>query len=140
MKFLSRLFIAGFLGSIFLIGCVGDDNNFFQTSLVSPILNANVPDTMVVGETYTLEITYQKESNCHAFSNFEAVNEGDSLYYVRAITIFTQSSNCNQDAEGVLREVDFTNNFESNFTFKFLQERDSTGSFNYLDKNVVVIE
>lgn len=140
MKILSRLFIAGFLGSIFLVSCVSDDDNFFQTSLVSPILEANVPDTMVVGETYTLEITYQKESDCHTFSNFEAVNQGDSLYFVRAITTFTQSSNCDQVAEGVLREVDFTNDYESNFTFKFLQDKDSIGDFNYLDKEVIVIE
>lgn len=140
MKFLSRLVILGFLASIFSVSCEVSDDGFFQSTQVSRILNADVPDTMVVGETYSFEITYEKDSDCHSFSNFDAANQGDSLYFVRAITIFTQSSNCNQDPEGVAKEIDFTNEFESDFTFKFLQDRDSEGESIYLDKEVVVIE
>lgn len=141
MKYISKLFIVFFIGSIVSVSCsVDDDENLFQTSQVSPILDANVPDTMVMGETYTLGITYQKDSDCHRFSNFDAVNQEDSLYYVRAITIFTQAANCNQDSSGDQKEVDFTNNFESDFTFKFLNARDSLGDFTYLDKDVIVIK
>ncbi len=138
MKLLSKLFIASFIGSILLVSCETEDDNFFQTTQVSPILSANVPDTMTVGTTYTLGITYEKSSDCHRFLSFEAVNEGDSLYYVRAITIFTEAADCNQEAEGVLKVVDFTNNFESNFTFKFLKGTDSLGDFTYVDKDVIV--
>lgn len=141
MKLLSKLFIVWFLGSILMVSCIGDDDdNFFQVAQVSKILDANVPDTMSLGETYTLEITYQKDSDCHEFSNFEAVNEGDSLYYVRAITIFTESPNCNQDPEEVVREVDFINRLRSDFTFRFLADRDSLGEFIYIDKDVIVVE
>lgn len=138
MKFLSRLFIVGFLASILFVSCDLEEDDFFQTSQVSRILEANIPDTMAVDETYTLEITYQKDSDCHEFFNFEAVNQGDSLYLVRAITIFTEAVNCNQEPEGVLREVEFKNNFESDFTFKFLSGIDSLGNFTYIDKAVIV--
>lgn len=140
MKFLSKLFIVFFLASIILVSCEVNDDGFFQSTQVSRILDAEVPDTMVVGETYTFDITYEKDSDCHTFSNFEAVSQGDSLYFVRAITLFTQSSNCNQQAIGEPREIDFTNEFESDFTFKFLQDRDSVGESIYLEKDVVVIE
>jgi len=140
MKLLSKFLIFSFLISISLVSCDVENDNFFQTSQVSRILSATVPDTMVTGETYTLDIRYEKDSNCHTFSNFETVNQGDSLYFVRAITIFTQSENCNQQATSELREVEFTNEFESNFTFKFLQDRDSIGELIYIDREVVVID
>lgn len=139
MKLLSKLFIACFLSSIVLVSCETEDDNFYQLSQVSPVLAANVPDTMLVGETYTLEITYRKDSDCHTFSGFDAVKQGDSLYYVRAITIFTQADNCNQEAEGILREANFKNSFESNFTFKFLKGKDSLGDLTYIDKDVIVM-
>lgn len=140
MKLLSKLFIASFLGSIFLAGCETEEDNFFQSTQITPILSVNVPDTMSLGETYTLGITYEKSSDCHELLNFEAVNEGDSLYYVRAISIFTEAANCNLEPEGVLKEVDYTNNFESNFKFKFLNGIDSLGEFTYIDKDVIVNE
>lgn len=140
MKILNLFIIVVFFSSLLLISCETKEDGFFRSTQVSAILSANVPDTMQVGETYTLEITYQKDSDCHQFSNFEAVNEGDSLYYVRAITIFTEAVYCNQEAEEVLREVDFINNFESNFTFKFLKGIDSLGDFTYVDKDIVVNE
>lgn len=141
MKFLSKLFITGFLTSIVLVSCdVSDDGGNFQSNQVSAILEANVPDTMMVGETYPLEITYQKDSDCHTFFRFEAVNQGDSLYFVRAMTTFTQAADCSQDPEGVLIEEEFTNNFESDFKFKFLTDIDSIGEPVYIDREVVVIE
>ncbi|MFD0931783.1 hypothetical protein ACFQ0R_04135 [Psychroflexus salinarum] len=140
MKISGKLFIAIFLGSIILVSCDVNDDGFFQSTQVSRILSADVPDTMVVGETYTLGIAYEKDSNCHTFSNFQTVNQGDSLFFVRAITTFTQNGNCNLDPEEALREADFTNDFESNFTFKFLKDRDSLGDFIYLNKEVIVIE
>ncbi|WP_019037246.1 hypothetical protein [Psychroflexus tropicus] len=140
MKFLSRLFILGFLSSIVLVSCEVNDDGFFQTSQVSAILAANVPDTMVLGETYNLEITFQRDSNCHTFSSFDSAKQGDSLLFVRAITIFTQATNCNEESEGILREVDFTNDFDSDFTFKFLSGETSEGEPVYIDKDVVVEE
>lgn len=140
MKLLSKLFIAVFLVSIILVSCEVSDDGFVQTTEVSPILDASVPDTMIVGESYSLDIIYEKQSNCHTFSGFQTENQGDSLVFVRAITTFTQNSNCNQGSEGVSREVDFTNNFESNFTFKFLKDIDSIGDFIYLDKEVIVVK
>lgn len=138
MNLSSKLLLAIFFITIVLTSCETEDDNFFQSTQVSPILAANVPDTMLVGETYALEITYRKDSDCHAFSRLEALNQGDSLYYVRAITIFTEAANCNQEAKGVLEEVDFMNKFESNFTFKFLKGTDSLGNFTYIDKDVIV--
>jgi hypothetical protein len=123
-----------------LIGCDIDDDGFFQGTQISPILNANVQDTMVIGESYSLEITYQKDSDCHVFSNFDVLPEGDSLIFVKAVTLFTQASNCSQEALSELKELEFRNTFETNFTFKFLSDVDNEGEPVYIDKEVVVIE
>jgi hypothetical protein len=138
MKFLSQLFIAILIAVIFT-SCDIEEDRVFRTSQVSPILNASVPDTMILEDSYTLGITYQKDSDCHTFSNLESVNQGDSLVFVRAITTFTQSANCYQGAEGVLEEIDFTNEIASDFTFKFLQDVNSEGESLYIDKEVVVL-
>lgn len=139
MKSLNRFFISGFLASIILVSCeLSDDDNVFQANQVSAILDASVPDTMTVGETYPLQITYQKDSNCHTFLRFESVNQGDSLYFMRAMTIFTQANDCSQEPEEVLIEEDFTNDFESDFSFKFLTDINSDGESVYIEKPVVV--
>lgn len=140
MKLLGRTFIVLFFSTFLMIGCDVNDDGFFQSSQVSPILNANVPDTMIIGESYSLEVTYQKDSDCHTFSNFDVLPQGDSLVFVRAVTLFTQASNCSQDALGELKELEFDNTFETNFTFKFLNDVDNEGEPVYIDKEVVVIE
>jgi hypothetical protein len=128
MKLRRKTLLGLFISSMVLMSCeINDDDEFFQTSQVSPILSANVPDTMVVGESYSLGITYQKDSNCHTFSNFNGTSQGDSIVFVRAITLFTQAPNCSQDASEELIEFEFTNTFQSDFTFKFLQDIDSEG-------------
>ncbi|EMY82647.1 hypothetical protein ES731_01650 [Psychroflexus gondwanensis] len=140
MKLLGRTFIVLFFSTFLMIGCDVNDDGFFQSSQVSPILSANVPDTMIIGESYSLEVTYQKDSDCHTFSNFDVLPQGDSLVFVRAVTLFTQASNCSQDALGELKELEFDNTFETNFTFKFLNDVDNEGEPVYIDKEVVVIE
>jgi hypothetical protein len=140
MKLQIRTLILLFFSTVVLIGCDVNDDSFFQSNQVSPILSANVPDTMVIGESYSLEVTYQKDSDCHIFSNFDVLPQGDSLVFVRAITLFTQDSNCSQDELGELKGLEFDNTFETNFTFKFLNDVDNEGEPVYIDKEVVVIE
>lgn len=140
MKLQSKTFIVLFFSAFVLIGCDVDDDSFFQSTQVSPVLSANVPDTMVIGESYSLEVTYQKDSDCHIFSNFEVLPQGDSLVFVRAVTLFTQASNCSQDALAELKGLEFDNIFETNFIFKFLKDVDNEGDPIYIDKEVIVIE
>ena len=140
MKLQSRTLIVLFFSMVVLIGCDINDDSFFQSTQVSPILNASVPDTMLIGEYYSLEVTYQKDSDCHTFSNFDVLPQGDSLVFVRAVTLFTQASNCSQDALDELKGLEFDNTFETNFTFKFLSDVDNEGEPVYIDKEVVVIE
>jgi hypothetical protein len=139
MKLFSKINIISIFASVLLVSCIGGDDDFsFQVTEVSSILEANVPDTMKVGETYKLEVTYQKNSNCHRFSNFDVANQGDSIYFVRALTIFSESTNCVFDPEEVLKEINYTNALESDFKFRFLKDIDSLGEFTFLDKHVVV--
>jgi hypothetical protein len=140
MKLQSKIIIVSIFSMFVLIGCDINDDGFFQGTQISPILNANVQDTMVIGESYSLEITYQKDSDCHVFSNFDVLPEGNSLVIVKAVTLFTQASNCSQEASGELKELEFRNTFETNFTFKFLSDVDNEGEPVYIDKEVVVIE
>ncbi|SDG99379.1 hypothetical protein [Psychroflexus sediminis] len=142
MKFFTKFVMAGFLTSIILSSCESADDNFFQSTEVSPILAASVPDTMRVGEAYVLEVTYEKKSDCHSFSGFDAEIQQDSLYFVRAITIFTQKEgiSCELENEGIPIDVDFINSFESDFYFKFLTANDSLGQPVFIDKKVIVIE
>lgn len=138
---LSIKLLAVLIASFSLMSCdVGDDDGFARYSEISRILDADVPDTMLVGETYMFDVIYEKNSNCQNFSSFQTVNQGDSLYFVRAISTFTETGNCDQDSEEVTREVTFSNTFDSNFTFKFLKDIDSIGDFVYLDKEVIVVE
>jgi hypothetical protein len=137
MKVLGRIVIIIFITSIVFTSCEVDDGDV-QTSQVSSTLEVNVPDTMITGQTYPLEITYQKYSNCHQLSGFDVIQQGDSLIFVRAITLYTQAGNCNSEPEPVLEEVDFTNTYQSDFTFKFLKDIDSLGEFVYIDKDIIV--
>ncbi len=136
---LNKHIVAIALSSLLFSSCIGGDDDFnFQFTEISSILEAKVPDTMKVGGSYDIEITYQKNTPCHNFSSFEATNEGDSIYFVRAVTIFTEAANCPFDPEEITIETTYTNRIESDFKFRFLKDLDEDGQFIYIDKEVVV--
>ncbi|MEP0264412.1 hypothetical protein [Dokdonia sp.] len=82
MKKISILFVV----FLFLIGCSTDDvpTFFFEVTPVNTV--SDVPDTFVVGQTDTLQVTYRRPSTCHAFNGFDINTDGD----VREIALVTK--------------------------------------------------
>jgi len=122
-----------------LLGCDVSDDGKLETSVIAPIVTANIPETMEPGETYTLEITYSKESNCHNFLNFDRQTI-DNTVFMSGIARYNHESDCSDESVNVTKEVEFENTFDGDFDFKFVSGFDENNSAQYITYDVEVTE
>lgn len=128
--------------SIFAVSCsVGDgsgENSFYYQFL--PIETADVPDTMVLNETYQINVTYYRPTTCHSFNDFY-FQKNDNERTVAVINRVLDSENC-EDLANDLVEVSF--NFvclySGSYVFKFWQGVDANNNDVYYEVEVPVVE
>ena len=123
-----------------LISCSVEDDtpNFY--SVVLPIIEVEVPQEFVIGETYPIKVWYQRPSTCHAFNGFyydKYLNERT----VAVQNIVTEAGNC-QSLEDEIVEVSFDFYVTSNgsYIFKFWQGVDDNGEDIFLEIEVPVVD
>ncbi|MEJ2112466.1 MAG: hypothetical protein P8X62_01735 [Flavobacteriaceae bacterium] len=127
---------------VFTAACsVGDDNgdtSFYYQFL--PIETADVPDTMVLNETYQINVTYYRPSTCHSFNDFYFQKNGNERT-VAVINRAIESDTC-EDLTDDLVEVSF--NFvclySGSYVFKFWQGLDDNDNDLYYEVEVPVVE
>ncbi len=137
MKKLSVLIVV-FLS---LIGCSTDDAPifFFEVTPVNAV--SSVPDTFVVGQTDTLQITYRRPSTCHAFNGFDINRDGD----VKEITLVTKvvegRANCS-DLEDDTRTAPLVITPEEvgELNLSFFTGNDADGNPTFLTFNIPIEE
>ena len=106
---------------------------------VLPIESVNMPQEFVLGETYEIEITYNRPNGCYFFNDFfYQTNENERTIAI-INTVYTDLS-CAQEEEFV--DVNFTFQVTSSDTyiFKFFQGEDETGDDQYYILEVPVVE
>ena len=106
---------------------------------VLPIESVNMLQEIVLGETYEIEITYNRPNGCYFFNDFfYQTNENERTIAV-INTVYT-NIDCVQADEPM--EVFFTFPVTSNSTyvFKFFQGKDESGDDQYYILEVPVVE
>ena len=106
---------------------------------VLPIESVNMLQEIVLGETYEIEITYNRPNGCYFFNDFfYQTNENERTIAI-INTVYTDLS-CAQEEEFV--DVNFTFQVTSSDTyiFKFFQGEDETGDDQYYILEVPVVE
>lgn len=129
-----------FCAVILMTSCsLEDDDQINVIYPLVPIQSVVIPDTMVVGTEYDVEITYTLPTTCHTFNNLIA-EEQENLLYIGVQTIQDlDNAECVEAPETKQTSFKFlpTLTYDS-YTFKFWQSEDEQGA-NYLTKEVVII-
>lgn len=111
---------------VLFASCSLQDDNYQPYSYeVLPVESFTVPESFVMGQTYTISVTYKRPSDCHFFEGFYYEKEGN----VRTIAVQTsvlQNNNCSPLTDNL---VDASFNFivtpgNTSYIFKFYKGTD----------------
>ncbi|MDU8884603.1 hypothetical protein RXV94_00425 [Yeosuana sp. MJ-SS3] len=128
--------------SILAVSCsVGDNdsgNNYYFEFL--PIETADVPDTMVLNETYQINVTYYRPTICHSFNDFYFQKNGNERT-VAVINRVIESDNCEDLADDLVEvSFNFVCLYSGSYVFKFWQGLDDNDNDLYYEVEVPVVE
>ena len=131
------LFLIVFTLSI--LSCSVDDNNPSFHYEVLPIESVTIPEEFILGETYTIYMTYIKPSGCYVYNNFYYESELNQRTIAIINTVYN-NSNC-QTSDVIFEEVSFNFMVNNNGTyiFKFWQGEDENGDDIYYIVEVPVV-
>ncbi|HSP40381.1 MAG TPA: hypothetical protein VLN46_03035 [Gillisia sp.] len=114
-----------------------DAGNIMQN--LAPTLSVNLPETFVFGQTYTIEITYQRPTNCHTFSGLDVARNENEIV-IGVVTSYS-SNNPNCAATGNLQAtatINFVAERDDFYIFKFWKGKSATGIDQFLIVEVPV--
>ncbi|WP_438710554.1 hypothetical protein ACSTS3_17070 [Aquimarina muelleri] len=133
-----KIIFAFFLVTIF-IGCSNDDETRFSYELVT-VQKATLPDQFNRGETYTINVSYFRPTNCHSFSGFDYDRLGNERT-VSIVNLVVNEGNCKEVEKKDLIEAsfDFFVGQEDSYVFRFWQGRNENGDNQFLIIEVPVL-
>ena len=122
------------LGS-WLTSCVDDPK--IESFEKAEVLTADVPDTLVRGETYSIPLTFNRPTSCHSFNEFNIEDDPDEVF-VSVVIKFRDNFEC-EDTDVPAGQVDFEYTVEKEYDFRFrFFQRTQDNQIIYLNKDVVV--
>lgn len=136
MKKILLLVILG----IFFFGCnVEDDNPETLQQVLVPITFVEMPDSFILGNTYSIKLKYIRPTACHHFSGISYELDGKEQYFGVLNSFDVNNPNCTE-IEGLTGETsfEFTANKDILYIFKFWQGIDEDGKEIYMEKEVSV--
>lgn len=131
--------IFAFFFIITFIGCSDDDETRFFYELVT-VHEATLPDQFNRGETYTINVSYFRPTDCHSFSGFDYTKLGNERT-VSVVNLVVSEGNCKELEKKDLVKVsfDFFVGQENSYVFRFWQGRNENGDNQFLTIEVPVI-
>jgi hypothetical protein len=133
-----KKFICLLLISIVFFSCEKDDTAAAKEFYL-PVDHVSVPDTVSVGQTTTITVTYHKPSSCYIFNGYTTENQNYTrTICVRAI-VFNESDCLPTDAGSFYNApLTFTPAHAGNYTFKFWAGNDAYQQPIYIEHDIVV--
>jgi len=130
--------IALFLMISTIFSCSLDEGPSFYTEIL-PVEEVQMPQEFVLGEIYTITLSYYKPTGCHVFNDIYYKSELNERTVAIINTVY-EGENCSQ--EPTLEEVSFNFIVNSNgsYIFKFWQGKDENGDDIYYIVEIPVIE
>lgn len=117
---------------IAVASCIPDDERTCQYSEYARTTSVTGPETIIVNQEATFNVTFRVENSCGSFLNF-AVSEGFPKQ-VAAIAYY-EGCDCGQSASTLTREYKFTPTQTGEFEFRFY-----TGTTTFITKTLTVTE
>ncbi|WP_178991227.1 hypothetical protein [Winogradskyella schleiferi] len=116
--------------SLFTSCSLDDDGTNYSGTEILPIESVVMPESFVFGETYEIEITYVRPSNCYQFYNFFYDIDGNERTVAVINSVYIDGT-CVQDPESVTVTLNFMVNSNETYLFKFYQGHDEEGEDQY---------
>ncbi|MEO9512959.1 MAG: hypothetical protein ABJN84_07545 [Flavobacteriaceae bacterium] len=118
-------------------GLDDDDQNFHFTTLA--IIDATVPDSFDLNETYTIEVTYLRPNGCTFFEGFDFAKPAETDRDIVAIgSVLTEDTACTQAVEEVVATFEFNVIFTEDYHFRFFSGTDENDNSTYLEYTIPV--
>ena len=134
----NRIIILLILAVVLTSCSIENDYPSFYTETI-PIESVNMPQEFVFGDTYEIEITYNRPTTCYLFNNFfyDVVENERTIAVIN--TVYTNTT-CTATDESV--SINFTLSITSTetYVFKFFQGKDENGEDQYYIVEVPVVE
>jgi len=135
----SGFFIVFLLGLLTSCSIEDDAGNIMQN--LAPTLSVDLPETFVFGQTYSIEITYQRPTNCHTFSGLDVARNGNEIIIGVVTSYATNNPNC--AAAGNLQAtatINFVAERDDFYIFKFWKGKSAAGIDQFLIVEVPVTQ
>lgn len=115
-------------------GCSIDDDgaNFHFTAL--EIVEAEVPESFDLNETYKISVDYLKPDSCTYYEGFDVVKDSLTVRSVVAIgTVRTDFDDCTEELIQETASFNFQVIYDKPYTFKFYTGNNSDGEAEYME-------
>lgn len=127
----------------FLTACDLNDDDSGNEMLYAyaPINAVELPESLVLGETYVFEITYTNPSPCHKIFGYEYVPGAASNIFAIVTSYNPDNALCTEEeGDTEVFEWEFTAELNEKHIFKFWQGVDEDGEPVFLTEEVEVRE
>ncbi|MEM9077845.1 MAG: hypothetical protein AAGC43_12435 [Bacteroidota bacterium] len=116
-----------------------DEQNFHFTTL--SVIEANLPESFQLNQTYDIEVTYLRPDSCTFFEGFDVAIVSETERSVSVIgSVFTDDEVCTQLAEEITGSFRFNVIFTGTYTFRFFTGLDDSGDATFIEYTVPVVE
>ncbi|KQC30550.1 hypothetical protein [Flagellimonas eckloniae] len=114
-----------------------DGQNFHFTTL--DIIEATVPESFDLNETYTIEVTYLRPNSCTFFEGFDFSKPAETDRDIVAIgSVLTDDTACTQATEEVVATFEFNVIFTEDYHFRFFSGMDENDDATYIEYTIPV--
>ncbi|WP_405400031.1 hypothetical protein [Maribacter sp. Asnod2-G09] len=109
-----------------------DDANFHFTAL--EIVDAEVPESFILNETYKISVNYLKPDSCTNYEGFDVVKDSLTIRSVVAIgAVRTDIDDCMEELIQETASFNFQVIYTEPYTFKFYKGDNSDGEAEYME-------
>jgi len=124
-----------------ILGCSVDDSPNFFFDFVAVNNVAEIPEAFVVNQPDTLEVSFFKPTNCHAFDGFNIVTNGNERE-ITVVTKFIEQDNSCTAIENATSNAALVFNARNagEVILNFFNGNDADGNPIFLTFNVPIVE
>ncbi|HEA28611.1 MAG TPA: hypothetical protein ENH91_01215 [Leeuwenhoekiella sp.] len=138
---MKKVFLILGLAAMVISCSLNDDEGQNVNYELARITNVELPDTLVMGNSYSFSITSEM-SDCSTFYGFQVdpSNPGpqDSIRYVGVLNRVLESVNCDEAKDTLSHDLDFLVLNDYTYIFNFLTGVDADNEPIYLTKTIPV--
>ncbi|NDV42190.1 hypothetical protein [Flagellimonas sediminis] len=117
-----------------------DSPNFYFTTL--NVVEADVPESFVFGETYDIDVTYVRPNGCTFFEGFDVTKtaETDRDIVVIGSVLTDENRACTEALEEVVATLKFSVIYTNEYHFRFYTGDDENGNATFVEYTIPVTE